>query len=270
MHAHDRRRADRRDAEGRGLDASQDDALPVPVVRAAPSDSGAARVRADQPARHLRSATGQLVRRVPARARASTCGCSTGGCPDDEDGETGLDYYVCDALPWACARCCAAPARRRCRWSAGASAARCARCTRRSRARQPGAQPRAADDADRHDRLAVRALGRERGLRRRLRRGELAPVVPGRSVDFANKMMKPVTNFWTTNRRLAQGVSTARPTARRIRRWPSGWRTTRRSPRRRSASGSRGCTRRTGWCRGASACAARAWTWARSSRTCSS
>lgn len=30
--------------------------------------------------------------------------------------------------------------------------------------------------------------------------------VPGRSVDFANKLMKPVTNYWTTTRRLWQGV----------------------------------------------------------------
>jgi polyhydroxyalkanoate synthase subunit PhaC len=30
--------------------------------------------------------------------------------------------------------------------------------------------------------------------------------VPGRSIDFANKLMKPVTNYWTANRRLWQGV----------------------------------------------------------------
>jgi polyhydroxyalkanoate synthase len=31
-------------------------------------------------------------------------------------------------------------------------------------------------------------------------------TVPGRSVDFANKLMKPVTNFWTTNRRVFQNA----------------------------------------------------------------
>jgi polyhydroxyalkanoate synthase len=31
-------------------------------------------------------------------------------------------------------------------------------------------------------------------------------VVPGQAIDFANKLLKPVTNFFTTYRRLAQGV----------------------------------------------------------------
>jgi polyhydroxyalkanoate synthase len=30
-------------------------------------------------------------------------------------------------------------------------------------------------------------------------------VLPGSSVDFANKLLKPVTNFFTTYRRLWQG-----------------------------------------------------------------
>jgi polyhydroxyalkanoate synthase subunit PhaC len=40
-------------------------------------------------------------------------------------------------------------------------------------------------------------------------------VLPGSAIDFANKMLKPVTNFWTTYRRLAEGVfdGTARPDA---------------------------------------------------------
>jgi polyhydroxyalkanoate synthase len=32
-------------------------------------------------------------------------------------------------------------------------------------------------------------------------------VLPGPAIDFANKLLKPVTNFWTTYRRLAQSVS---------------------------------------------------------------
>jgi polyhydroxyalkanoate synthase len=35
---------------------------------------------------------------------------------------------------------------------------------------------------------------------------ELWRTIPGGGVDFANKMLKPVTNFWTTYRRLWQGV----------------------------------------------------------------
>jgi polyhydroxyalkanoate synthase len=40
-------------------------------------------------------------------------------------------------------------------------------------------------------------------------------VLPGAAIDFANKMLKPVTNFYTTYRRLADGVfdGTARPEA---------------------------------------------------------
>ena len=35
---------------------------------------------------------------------------------------------------------------------------------------------------------------------------EVYGSVPGRSIDFANKMMKPVTNYWTTYRRLWQSI----------------------------------------------------------------
>jgi polyhydroxyalkanoate synthase len=36
---------------------------------------------------------------------------------------------------------------------------------------------------------------------------EVYGSVPGRSIDWANKLMKPVTNYWTTYRRLWQAVS---------------------------------------------------------------
>lgn len=36
-------------------------------------------------------------------------------------------------------------------------------------------------------------------------------VVPGAAIDFANKMMKPVTNYWTTYRRLWEGVLDGEP-----------------------------------------------------------
>ena len=31
-------------------------------------------------------------------------------------------------------------------------------------------------------------------------------AIPGGAIDFANKMMKPVTNYWTTYRKLWDGV----------------------------------------------------------------
>lgn len=40
---------------------------------------------------------------------------------------------------------------------------------------------------------------------------EAYPVVPGAMVDWANKLMKPVTNYWTTYRRLWQGVLDGQP-----------------------------------------------------------
>ena len=49
------------------MDASHDDALPLPLVHARVRGPGPARLRAHQPPRHLRPAPGQLVRRVPAR-----------------------------------------------------------------------------------------------------------------------------------------------------------------------------------------------------------
>ena len=35
---------------------------------------------------------------------------------------------------------------------------------------------------------------------------ELQPAVPGRSIDFANKLMKPVQNYWVTYRQLWTNV----------------------------------------------------------------
>ncbi len=35
-------------------------------------------------------------------------------------------------------------------------------------------------------------------------------AIPGPAIDFANKLMKPVTNYWTTYRRLWEGVLAAR------------------------------------------------------------
>ena len=32
-------------------------------------------------------------------------------------------------------------------------------------------------------------------------------VIPGQAIDFANKLLKPVANFWTTYRRVAQGIA---------------------------------------------------------------
>src|SRR5439155_9867627 len=36
-------------------------------------------------------------------------------------------------------------------------------------------------------------------------------AVPGPAIDWANKLMKPVTNYWTTYRRLWEGVLDGQP-----------------------------------------------------------
>jgi polyhydroxyalkanoate synthase len=40
---------------------------------------------------------------------------------------------------------------------------------------------------------------------------DASPVIPGRLIDEANKLMKPVTNHWSTYRRLWQGVLDGTP-----------------------------------------------------------
>ena len=63
-------------------------------------------------------------------------------------------------------------------------------------------------------------------------------VIPGQAVDFANKLLKPVPNFWTTYRRIAQGIADGSPLHARVTsRWPSGLPTT---PRSRDAPGHSG------------------------------
>ncbi len=95
-------------------------------------------------------------------------------------------------------------------------------------------------------------------------------AIPGPAVDWANKMMKPVTNYWTTYRRLWEGVlARARRARRPISRWRGGWPTTRRSRPPPTASGSPRCTRRTAWCAAACGCGASWSTWRRSIRACS-
>jgi poly[(R)-3-hydroxyalkanoate] polymerase subunit PhaC len=130
------------------------------------------------------------------------------GVPDEEDAETGLEDYVCDELHWAVRETLLASGADELTlmgWCMGAT-------------------------------LCAMYCGLERG-------GELTPVrnlalltmpvdgrvstyaawigdedfdaeriaaqwraVPGPAIDFANKLLKPVTNFFTPYRRLAQGV----------------------------------------------------------------
>ena len=133
------------------------------------------------------------------------------GYPDEEDADMGLDEYVCDELEWAVRE--TAGQRRRGAVADGLVHRRDAvrdvlrpRPRRRAVGAGPSKEhPGPADDADRRAPLDLRQLGRRRGLRHR--RSERALwLASGSAIDFANKMMKPVTNYWTTYRRLWDGV----------------------------------------------------------------
>ena len=128
------------------------------------------------------------------------------GVPDDEDSETGLEYYVCDALPWGmreAQRTSGADDVSLVGWCIGG-----ALCAMHAAIEGPESPARnlvlLTTPVDTSESLYTSWVGRDSFDVDFV--ADSWPVVPGRAVDFANKLMKPVTNFWTTNRRLAQGV----------------------------------------------------------------
>jgi poly[(R)-3-hydroxyalkanoate] polymerase subunit PhaC len=128
------------------------------------------------------------------------------GSPDDEDAEVSLDDYVCDELAWS--------VRETLRESGADELSLMGWCI--------GATLSAMYCGLEGDRPPVRNLalltmpidGRRSTYATWLgdesfdleRTSELWGNVPGSMIDFANKMMKPVTNYWTTYRRLWENV----------------------------------------------------------------
>ena len=140
------------------------------------------------------------------------------GYPDEEDADMGLDDFVCDELEWAVRETLRASGQDELTltgWCIGATL--CAMYCGLDRG--PGRRApvknlveltmpidgRASDYAKwvGDDDFDVDEVAEQWGS------------VPGGAIDFANKMLKPVTNFWTTYRRLWDGVQegTARPEA---------------------------------------------------------
>jgi polyhydroxyalkanoate synthase len=130
------------------------------------------------------------------------------GVPDEEDADTGIDDYVCDELDWAVRetlRASDAEELTLVGWCIGATL--CAMYCGLDRG---------------GDQTAVRNLvlltmpidGRGSTYAAWIGSpeldidliGETWRVLPGRTVDFANKLLKPVTNFFTTYRRLWEGI----------------------------------------------------------------
>jgi polyhydroxyalkanoate synthase len=130
------------------------------------------------------------------------------GYPDEEDADMGLDEYVCDELDWAVRetlRASGAEALSLMGWCIGATL-----CAMYCGLDRDGERPPVRNlvlltmPIDGRDSTYAKWVGDEafdvEGI------AELWGSVPGGAIDFANKMLKPVTNFWTTYRRLWDGV----------------------------------------------------------------
>ncbi len=128
------------------------------------------------------------------------------GYPDEEDADMGLDEYVCDELHWSVRetlRASGAESVTLMGWCIGA-----ALCAMYCGLPGPNAVQNLAL-------LTMPVDGRRTLYAAMTANDQLDPdrvaqnwrSIPGPAIDFANKMLKPVTNFWTTYRRLAQTVA---------------------------------------------------------------
>ena len=127
------------------------------------------------------------------------------GEPGEEDAELGLDYYACDALPWGIRETLRAAEQEEVTllgWCIGGTLC----------AIHAALEP---DSPARNLALLTTPIDTDGGLYTSwIRRGsfdpgpvtDAYPSVPGPAIDMANKMMKPVTNYWTTYRQLWEGV----------------------------------------------------------------
>jgi polyhydroxyalkanoate synthase len=139
------------------------------------------------------------------------------GVPDEEDADMGIDDYVCDELHWAVRevlRAAGAEELTLMGWCIGATL-----CAMYCALDHGGADTSVRNLVL----LTMPVVGRGSTYAAWVGDPDFDTeriagqwrVLPGRGIDFANKMLKPVTNFWTTYRKLAEGVmdGTARPEA---------------------------------------------------------
>jgi polyhydroxyalkanoate synthase subunit PhaC len=127
------------------------------------------------------------------------------GEPGDEDADMGLDNYVCDELPWAMRETLRASGQDELSllgWCIGGTV------VAMHAALNPGGVARnlvlLTTPVDTSGSLYANWVARESFDPEFVT--EVLPSVPGAGIDWANKMMKPVTNFWTTYRTLWQNV----------------------------------------------------------------
>jgi polyhydroxyalkanoate synthase len=131
------------------------------------------------------------------------------GVPDEEDAEMGLDDYVCDELDWAIRetlRESGSDELTLLGWCIGATlcAIYCGldRGEERTAVRNLALLTMPVDG--RASNYAAWVGDPEFDVEQV---AEAWRVLPGSSIDFANKLLKPVTNFFTSYRRLWQGVA---------------------------------------------------------------
>jgi polyhydroxyalkanoate synthase subunit PhaC len=128
------------------------------------------------------------------------------GVPGPEDADTGLDYYVCDAIPWGMREVMRASGARQVTllgWCIGGTLAamHAALAGRRGPVRNLVLLTTPIDPTESLYRSWVGPDWFDVDYVT-----DNTPVVAGVGIDVANKLMKPVTNFWITYRRLAQSV----------------------------------------------------------------
>ena len=132
------------------------------------------------------------------------------GYPEEEDAEMGLEEYVCDELHWGIRevlRASGQPDVNLLGWCIGGTLSLI----------YTGWQP---DNAVRSMALLTTPVDTSGSLYATWVAPDSFDVdyvadgykaIPGPGIDFANKLMKPVTNYWTTYRRLWEGVLAGEP-----------------------------------------------------------
>ena len=127
------------------------------------------------------------------------------GKPGDEDADMGIDNYVCDELPWAMRETLRASGQEELSllgWCIGGS------LVAMHASLEPSGPARnlvlLTTPVDTSGSLYSNWVARDSFDPEFVT--EVLPSVPGAGIDWANKMMKPVTNYWTTYRVLWQNV----------------------------------------------------------------
>jgi polyhydroxyalkanoate synthase len=134
------------------------------------------------------------------------------GVPDEEDADTGFEELVCDELHWAVRetlRASGADELTLLGWCMGATM--CAMyCGLDRRGEQTPVRNLALLTMPIDGRCSVYAKWTANAEFDPDYTAELWRSLPGWGVDFANRLLKPVTNFWTTDRKLWEAVQEGR------------------------------------------------------------